>query len=200
MVSQDPTANAEASPAAAGIPVIPTTRLRLRERSVDDAEALFGGMSDPELMAWWSRAPFTTIEELRDHFAPSRNAGWRSWAITREGDDRALGFVAAGEKRQGGVSEIGYFLVREAQGRGIAQEAVAAVVDQLFAEGQRRVFADCDPDNRGSIALLERLGFQFEGRLREEWRTHIGTRDSLIYGLLASEWRASDVRASGVPT
>jgi RimJ/RimL family protein N-acetyltransferase len=198
-MSENPPVSAQASAAAVGIPVITTIRLRLRERSIDDAQALFGSLSDPELMTWWSRAPFTTIDELRDYFAPSSNPGWRSWAITREGDDRALGFVAAGEKRQGGVSEIGYFLVREAQGQGIAQEAVAAVVHQLFADGQRRVFADCDPDNVGSIALLERLGFQLEGRLRAEWRTHIGTRDSLIYGLLASEWCA-DLRALEVPT
>ena len=39
-----------------------------------------------------------------------------------------------------------------------------------------------------SIALLERLGFQYEGRLRGERETHIGVRDSLIYGLLRDEW------------
>ncbi|MDP3782205.1 MAG: GNAT family protein, partial [Sphingopyxis sp.] len=42
--------------------------------------------------------------------------------------------------------------------------------------------------NCGSIALLERLGFQYEGRLRGEWETHIGVRDSLIFGLLRDEW------------
>ena len=146
-------------------------------------------MSDPAVMSWWSRAPFASVAELRANFAPSPS-GWRTWAITRQGDDRAIGFVAAGEKRQGGVSEIGYLLARDAQGRGIAQEAVTAVIDRLFAEGQRRVFADCDPENRESIALLERLGFQLEGRLRAEWQTHMGTRDSLIYGLLTAEWRA----------
>ena len=62
-------------------------------------------------------------------------------------------------------------------------------LDFAFGAGQRRVFADTDPDNRGSIALLERLGFRLEGRLRGEWHTHIGVRDSLIYGLLAEEWR-----------
>jgi RimJ/RimL family protein N-acetyltransferase len=34
---------------------------------------------------------------------------------------------------------------------------------------------------------LTRLGFTLEGRLRAEWQTHIGVRDSLIYGLLAEE-------------
>ncbi len=52
----------------------------------------------------------------------------------------------------------------------------------------RRVMADTDPDNIGSIKLLEKLGFQREGYLREEWETHIGVRDSLIFGLLRNEW------------
>ena len=171
------------------IPQIATARLTLRGRVADDAEALFPTMADPDLMRWWSRAPFVSVGELRADFAQRDNGGsWRTWTITQTGDDRVLGFVSAGEKRQGGVTEIGYMLTREAQGSGIAYEAVAGVISQLLTEGQRRIYADTDPDNRGSIALLERLGFQLEGRLRHEWHTHIGLRDALIYGMLASEW------------
>jgi RimJ/RimL family protein N-acetyltransferase len=81
-------------------------------------------------------------------------------------------------------------LYRAHWGRGIATEAVAALIDELFAEGQRRLFADTDPDNVASIALVERLGFKREALLRAEWETHIGVRDSLIFGILADEWRA----------
>ena len=65
------------------------------------------------------------------------------------------------------------------------------MLDQLLvAEGQRRVFADTDPDNRFSIGLLQKLGFQLEGHLRAEWETHIGVRDTLLFGLLRDEWLA----------
>lgn len=172
------------------IPVIETERLRLRPRALDDAESLYPTMSDAELMTWWSRAPFTSIEEVREHFMPSEKSnGWRAWAITRHGDDRAIGFLSAGEKRQGGVTEIGYMLERSAWGSGIAREAVSALITLLFARGQRRVFADTDPENVGSNRLLESLGFTLEGRLRGEWDTHIGVRDSFIWGLLAEEWK-----------
>lgn len=168
-------------------PVLVTDRLRLRPRAPNDAEAMFPTLSDPELMTWWSRAPFTSVEELRADLERT-DAAWRRWAITLADDDRAIGFVAAGEKRQGGVSEIGYVLAREHWGGGIAREAVSAVIDQLFAEGQRRVFADTDPENTASIALVERLGFKREGILRGEWETHIGVRDAVILGLLREEW------------
>lgn len=71
------------------------------------------------------------------------------------------------------------------------------VLDRLFAEGQRRVFADTDPENRASRALLERLGFALEGVLRAEWETHIGVRDTALYGLLAREWRGRERLAQG---
>lgn len=99
-----------------------------------------------------------------------------------------LGFVSAGLRRPG-VSEIGYLFARETWGQGIAFEALSALLTQLFGEGMRRVFADIDPDNAPSIRLVERLGFTLEGRLRAEWETHIGVRDTVIYGLLRDEWR-----------
>ncbi|MCQ8279503.1 GNAT family N-acetyltransferase [Acetobacteraceae bacterium KSS8] len=169
-------------------------RLALRPLRSSDADALFPTMADPEAMRWWSRAPFVHVGELRDHFTPSDGSPWRSWAILRTGEDDAIGVVSAGRKREG-VSEIGYLLSRDAQGRGYAREAVAMLIDRLIAEGHRRVFADTDPENRSSIALLTRLGFTLEGRLRAEWRTHIGVRDSLIYGLLAEEWRRPEIGA-----
>ena len=92
-----------------------------------------------------------------------------------------------------GVRSIGR-LGFTGRGEGIAAEAVAAVIDQIFAEGQRRVFADTDPENVQSRGLLERLGFKLEGHLRAEWETHIGVRDSLIWGLLEDEWKAARPR------
>ena len=169
--------------------ILETARLRLRPRTIDDADALHVNFTDPEIMRWWSDAPHTSIEQTRAMFAKARPE-WRCWAITFKDDDPAIGFVAAGEKRQGNVTELGYFLARAQWGGGIAREAVSAVIDQLFAEGQRRVFADTDPDNAPSRALLEKLGFKLEGYLRGEWETHIGVRDTTLYGLLRDEWEA----------
>jgi ribosomal-protein-alanine N-acetyltransferase len=170
------------------MPLLDTGRLRLRPRTADDAEALFPTYADAELMQWWNHAHHSDIAQTRAQFA-QRAPDWRCWAITRAGDDTAIGFVAAGEKRQGDVTEIGYLLAREHWGSGIAAEAVAAVIDQIFAEGQRRVFADTDPENMHSRGLLERLGFKLEGVLRGEWETHIGIRDTTLYGLLREDWQ-----------
>ena len=46
--------------------------------------------------------------------------------------------------------------------------------------GLHRLAADIDPDNTSSISLFLRAGFQREGLLRGNWRTHLGIRDSVI--------------------
>lgn len=171
------------------IPTLETARLCLRERTVDDADALFPCFADAEAMTYWSHAPHDSVEQTRAKFAEPF-AEWRAWAITLRGDDRAIGFVAIGERRPG-VSEIGYMVGRAHWGSGIAREAVSVVLDQVLrVEGQRRVFADTDPENAASNGLLKALGFTLEGRLREEWETHLGVRDTFLWGLLASEWNA----------
>ncbi|WP_277978733.1 GNAT family N-acetyltransferase [Sphingomonas phyllosphaerae] len=168
-------------------PRLATARLVLRARVPDDAEALFAAMGDATAMTWWSHAPAESVAALRERFIARDDGSWRTWAVTHADDDVAIGFVAAGEKRAG-VVEIGYLLVPAAQRRGYAREAVGAVIGQLFAEGYRRVFADTDPANVGSNRLLEALGFRREGLLRAEWETHIGVRDTVLWGLLRDEW------------
>lgn len=169
-------------------PPLRTGRLVLRALVEEDAEALWPVMSDPVLMTWWSSPPHQTIAETRAYVAlNAAHDPYVTWAITEAGD-AALGWVMLREQREK-VGEIGYLLRRDRWGKGMAREAVSAVIDHAFVElGYRRLFADTDPDNTASNGLLERLGFRREGLLREEWETHLGIRDSVIWGLLASEW------------
>jgi len=177
------------------LPVMETERLILRPLRIEDAEALHPMYSDAEANTYGSHPATTTLDESRARLEKGiADPTWRAWAVTLKGDDTAIGTVACYEKRQGKVTEIGYVLKRAFWGRGIVTEAVAAMIDLLFAEGQRRVFADTDPDNKASTAVLERLGFTLEARLRAEWETHIGVRDSLIWGLLEDEWKAARLR------
>lgn len=176
-------------------PTLTTARLVLRQLREDDAAALFPVLSDPEVMTWWSSGAHTSPAETADYVKgnAAEGQGYLCWAIT-SGDDTALGWVILIDGKPD-VKEIGYILHRGHWGRGIVREAVARVIEYGFDELKlRRVFADTDPENAGSIGLLERLGFQREGHLRGEWETHIGVRDSLIYGLLRDEWMMEKTR------
>lgn len=170
------------------LPTLASARLVLRPLLHADADALHPVFADEGTMRYWSGPPHADLAETRAYVAGNAaQDDWLTWAITEDGGP-ALGWVTLGAHRDG-VRELGYVLHRDFWGQGYAREAVATVIDHGFAAmGLRRIFADCDPDNAGSIRLLESLGFRREGHLRGEWETHLGIRDSLIFGLLSAEW------------
>jgi ribosomal-protein-alanine N-acetyltransferase len=83
---------------------------------------------------------------------------------------------------------LGYWIDREAAGRGMASLAVALVCDHVFSEvGLHRVQADIRPENVPSQRLVERLGFRQEGVLRRYLDIDGDWRDHLAYALLAED-------------
>jgi ribosomal-protein-alanine N-acetyltransferase len=81
------------------------------------------------------------------------------------------------------VAAIGVFMRPDGTGRGLASKALALVCDYGFGTlGFHRIAADVDPDNSASLSLFLRAGFQREGVLRGNWKTHLGVRDSVILG------------------
>jgi [ribosomal protein S5]-alanine N-acetyltransferase len=83
---------------------------------------------------------------------------------------------------------LGYWLDRDAAGRGMASLAVALVCDHAFTEvGLHRLQADIRPENGPSQRLVERLGFQREGLLRRYLDIDGDWRDHYAYSLLAED-------------
>lgn len=76
------------------------------------------------------------------------------------------------------------------RGRGIGGECVLWLTKDLFTAYQslHRIEANTRSDNVAMQHVLERSGYQLEGRIRESWRSEDGTRyDTLVYGILRSE-------------
>lgn len=165
-------------------------RMTMRPQSVDDAERLHVAYRDEALMRYWSSRPHTSIVETRDYLTPrDEHESWAGWIMLAKADGATIGTLAMHEHRAG-VAEIGYMVLRDQWGKGYAREGVSRLIDLIFAMANyRRVMADTDPDNAPSNGLLKALGFTLEGRLRGEWETHIGVRDSYIWGLMRDEWR-----------
>ena len=83
---------------------------------------------------------------------------------------------------------LGYWIDRDAAGRGMASLAVALVCDYAFSEvGLHRVQADIRPENGPSRRLVERLGFSREGLLRRYLDIDGAWRDHIAYALLADD-------------
>lgn len=155
-----------------------------------DGEALHAIYGDEASCRYLPRGPNASVAEtiaMLKQYMGERDD--RSWA-TLDSSGQVTGRVTLYSK-QPQLWEAGCMVVPRAQCGGIARRALAQCIDQLFAETDaRKVTADIDPDNSGSIRTFEALGFRLEGRLRATWLTHIGVRDSLMFGLLRDDPRA----------
>jgi len=94
-------------------------------------------------------------------------------------------------KRAGlGALEVGYWLRRDALGKGIATEMASAMVKTAFEfDKVLRMDLVCNPANERSAAVARRLGFTFEGRLRDrQIAAHHIRGDILCFTLLSTEY------------
>ena len=158
---------------------VETERLLLRPHRRDDVDDLLVFHADPDVVRYvpWEvmdRDEVVAFVEKRIRLVTATEDGaWVVYAIElRTGD--AAGTVV-GEvllKREDaarGIAELGYAVSAHVQGRGIASEAVAAMLELGgTAFGVREVHAIVDERNAASIALLERFGFVLDGPYADE--------------------------------
>jgi len=88
-----------------------------------------------------------------------------------------------------GNGRVGLMLRREAWGRGIAKNAAALLFEKAFGPemGLHKLWLILRKDNMKGRHLWESLGFQLEGRLRQEYWVQDKYHDMLRFGLLSSD-------------
>jgi len=160
---------------------IVTERLRLRPARLPDADDLHAVFSDPRAMAYWSSLPHESLRQTEDWVASMVEAG---------GTGPCLDFIIEFEGRAVGKAgfwsppEIGYILHPALWGRGLAREAVEAVIRHGFeVGGLDEIRADVDPRNAASLGLLERLGFVRTGFATGTWEIGGVLLDSVYLSL-----------------
>jgi [ribosomal protein S5]-alanine N-acetyltransferase len=163
------------------------TRLKLRRPKLSDADALFEIGSDPEV-ARYADWPLNTergpaLERLRQRPEQWESGAEYYWVITLLRDDRAIGAVST--RVQLHAADVGYLLDRRHWGHGYATDAARAIVEWAFSTPTiRRVWATCDTQNAASARVLERIGLEREGTLRQAIvRPNLSNepRDAYIY-------------------
>ena len=178
------------------IPMIETDRLTLRAVTPDDRAAVFALFADPRVAVPTHIAPFEGIEQADDliAFFGRRFAakGGIRWGLTLKGDDTIIGTAGFpsidAEKYR---AEIGYNLAYAHWGRGLATEAVRALVGFGFVQlNLRRIEATTNLDNTRSMRVLAKVGFTEEGILRDYtyWREVGAFYDARMYSLLRREY------------
>lgn len=181
---------------APAFPTLGTSRLQLREITQADAPALLALHGDAALMRWYGSEPLASLAAAQglvrvfDGWRQQANPGVR-WGLVRTEDEATLLGTCGlfGWNRTWRKCTLGYELAAAAQGQGLMREALAAALDWGFvAMDLNRVEALVHPDNAPSIAVLQRLGFVQEGRLRQVARFGGQQHDMLQWALLREDW------------
>jgi len=153
-------------------PVLTDGVVSLRPWRPDDAQAVFEACQDPEIPRWVPVPQPYTLEDGRwfvNHVIDESAAGASAhFAIVDPGTGLLLGSIsrhALTEHR----AMFGYWLAREARGRGVATRALRLIVDWTMATTpviRYELYTDVDNDRSGRVAV--RAGFEPEG-IRRAW-------------------------------
>ncbi len=171
---------------------MPRATVTLRDFRPDDAEAVHRWFNDERVTAdlVGSRSTFSLddagawVERAMD------TSGDRKWAITIDGSDRAVGFVALfGLDRQLGPELAVLVGDPDAWGRGVAREAERQACIEAFERyGAHRVHAEIPATNEAAQKVVTFLGFRREGVMRRAIRRGEERIDNQVWGLLPEDF------------
>ena len=175
---------------------VQTPRLLLLPIEPSDGPELWEAIDSSRwhLERWLPWVPFNNTPEATQRYAEASAADWDA--------GRAVRFVIRDRRTQGllGVvgldscvhihraCELGYWLKREATGKGLMTEAAQACVDfALQRMGAHRIRCAAATENYASLQVIARLGFRFEGIAREA--EYVGSRwlDHAVFARLATD-------------
>lgn len=142
-----------------------TPRLLLEPLTPAHAEALFAGLSDPELYAFIPQNPPATVDTLRERYLriqrgpqDDETTRWLNWAVRETATCEYSGVIET-TVTPGQQAYLAYFIFTVSQGRGLAREACGAVMRHLAAvHSVQRFVAEMDTRNTTSWKLVESLG------------------------------------------
>lgn len=182
-----------------------TPRLLLRPYSMQHLEVMNKWANDAELNYYDDDRPFpaepvsleTTRAMLR-RIVDSSDCGIVRFAIHRQEDDSCIGLcMIALIDRYNKRCNIGISIGEKDQwGSGYGREALQALVEHSFGPlGMNRIGAEVYDYNERSLRLFTGIGFVREGLIRQAVYKRGQFADSVILGLLKTEWnRGEEIR------
>lgn len=168
-------------------PELTTERLQLNRLSETDLPELYIHRTDPKNMHFIHRDPASNFDEIKALFEKINNSYNNqegiAWAIRLKEQPELVGtIVYHNMKKEHYRAEIGYLIHHPYWNRGIASEAVRAVMQYGFEKlGLHTIEAVINPTNEASRKVLLRNGFIKEGYFRENYFYNGTFFDSEIY-------------------
>lgn len=194
------------NPDFAGVTVLDTERLLLRELEPNDWSALeailtdetatrqmhFANWTDAKRHEWFNWC----LDNARD---PARDA--YNWAIVLKQSSTLIGWIGIGASSHSddrSHREMGYILSPTHWNRNYMTEAIGALIRYEFSTlDTTRVLANCELPNVGSARVMQKVGMVFEKTATEpDFEGNIAERH--YYAIDRDAWRSTQHRSGGV--
>jgi RimJ/RimL family protein N-acetyltransferase len=160
-------------------------RCTIRAWRLNDAESLAKHANNRKVwLALRDLFPHPYTADDANKFLQNATAAEPTTNFCIEVDGAAVGGIGIhlGRDVHRHTAEIGYWLAEDFWGRGIVTEAVAAFTNFCFQNfSLRRMYAEPFANNPASARVLEKAGFTFEGRLKNNVLKDGQLLDSLLY-------------------
>ena len=175
---------------------VETARILLVPLELNDGGELWDAVEGSRwhLERWLPWVPFNNAPEASVRYAEACVSDWDSgravrFAIRDRQTRELLGVVGLDSCVHLHRScELGYWLKREATGKGIMTEAARACVDFAFGRmSVHRIRCAAATDNSASLRVIARLGFRFEGIARQAELVGARWLDHAIFARLSSD-------------
>ncbi len=174
-------------------PKIETERLILRHMRVSDACDMYDYARRPAVTRYLLWAPHESVEYTRSYLKQVeksyRQGTFHDFGVILKENNRFIGTCGfARIDEPNATAEAGYVLNPDYWGRGIATEALSAVIALGFEKrGFNRIEARYMVDNQASRRVMEKSGMTFEGVLRQSIFVKDGYEDIGVCAIIRSD-------------
>ncbi len=178
----------------ASIPTLETERLILRRMKRSDAQDMFEYSKNPEVTRYLLWMPHPSVgytarylTYLQERYALGK---FYDWALVDRKTGKMIGTCGfTSFSAENNSAECGYVLNPEYWGRGLAAEALSAVMEFGFMTlGLHRIECRYMKGNDRSRRVMEKVGMSYEGMLRDAILVGDKYRTVGVCAILADEY------------
>lgn len=173
-------------------PQLTTQRFELQDIAAEDQQFVFEGLSHPQVIPFYgvrynSFEATKTQMEFYDSLVKNGTGHW--WKVVAKVTGERVGAIGYNNYSiQHNKAEVGYWLLPQYWKQGIISEVFPVVIDHLLNEIKvHRIEALVEEGNNDSNRSLERVGFIYEGTMRDceiKEGSYISLR---LYSLLSTD-------------
>jgi [ribosomal protein S5]-alanine N-acetyltransferase len=145
--------------------LLSTERCLLREMTPMDAEGAYKLNLHPDIYRFTTDPPFDSIEAAKkflENYDAYKKHGVGRWAVILKSNREFAGWCGLKYHPEDGETDVGYRLLPEYWGMGLAAETGAGCIKYGFEKGLNRIVARIHKENHRSVRVAEKMGMTYE--------------------------------------